>query len=169
MNALILLVVAATIGVTLYSALNRKTSPTVFAARKTLYEQASRLDEHSIDEFLKNSGLTENKDSAHMLLAILAGILKVEPEKLAHNYHMKYLLIAPLKSENKNEQDIIDPFSHELLEKITNLSEKKLWEQRWHDTPELPRDEDALADFVIKMTVSEFLQFFSPLMKPTTR
>lgn len=165
MNALILLVIVALISVVLFSSLNRKTVDRVSTARNRLRKQASALRPYSVSEFLKDAGLAEDDHRAHALLGVLAGMLEVEPDKLAHNYQMRDLLVISIDSDGQNQQQTIDPFSCELLEKVVALSDKRLWDQKWSDKPELPRIEEDLLDFITKMSVGEFLRFFSPLIK----
>ncbi|PZA14234.1 hypothetical protein DNK49_22965 [Azoarcus communis] len=78
---------------------------------------------------------------------------------------MRDLLVISIDSDGNNQSKTIDPFSSELLEKVVALSDKRLWDQKWRDNPELPRNEDDLLDLITKMSVGEFLRFFSPLIK----
>lgn len=165
MNALILLVIVAVISVGLFSSFNRKTVDKASTARNKLRKQAAALRSYSVSEFLKDAGLAEDDHRAHALLGALADMLEVEPDKLAHPYPMRDLLVISVDLDGQNQPQIIDPFSCQLLEKVVALSDKRLWDQKWNETPGLPRNEDDLMDLIAKMNVGEFLRFFSPLIK----
>lgn len=165
MNALILLVIVAVVSVVLFSSLNRKTVDKISTAKNGLRKQASALRPYSVSEFLQNAGIADDDHRAHALLRVLAGVLEVEPDKLAHDYPMRDLLVISIDSDGNNQSQAIDPFSCELLEKVVALSDKRLWDKKWSDQPELPRNEEDLLDLITKMSVGEFLRFFSPLIK----
>lgn len=165
MNALILLVIVAVISVVLFSSLNRKTVDKISTARNGLRKQASALPPYSVSVFLQDAGIADDDHRAHALLGVLAGMLEVEPGKLAHDYPMRDLLVISIDSDSNKQSQTIDPFSCELLEKVVALSDKRLWDKKWSDQPELPRNEEDLLDLITKMSVGEFLRFFSPLIK----
>lgn len=164
LNALIVLVVVAVLGTVLYWVLNRKTTRGVIDARRKLHERAQALELFSVGDFLNDCGLTgQHEQAARKLLSTLAEMLNVAPERVAHDYPLRDLLTIAADAVEPEATEYSDPFSYDLIERVASLSDKGQWEKRWRECPELPRNEDGLADFILGMTVGEFLQFFSPL------
>lgn len=166
MLALTVVVVIAVLAFVLSPRLNRKTTQKIIEARDGLRARASALPSYPVGTFLSNCGLLpENEPAARMLLSCLADLLNVAPEKLASDYPMGELFVFSTERAGQESTKGFEPLSYDLVERVASLSDKRLWERRWEDMPGLPRNEDALADFILQMSISEFLRFFAPLMK----
>jgi hypothetical protein len=165
MNAFILLIIVAVVIVSLYWVSNRKTFNRVNEAKQRIQKRILALEDRSIDLFLEQCSLVkEYEHGARILLSELADMLKVPPEKLARDLCIDELLVFTFDTGGEEDQQQVDPYSYELIERITSRTDKLIWERRWKDNPDLPRNEDGLAEFISRMTISEFLLFFSPLV-----
>jgi hypothetical protein len=166
MLALLTLILVALLGVFLFSALNKKSGATFTEARKELKKRASELESCSVEDFLDNCGLSsEDRSRAQTLFSFMGNMLNVPPEKIAQERVMSDLFILSYNEANQNSSVNIDPFSHDLIEGLAKLSNKSLWEQRWREMPELPGNEDEMADWIMKMKIREFIRFFTPLLE----
>lgn len=166
--ALLTLVLVGLAAVSLSSFVNRKGVRAANSARRLLELQANALPSHDIHGFLNECGLAgENVEAGHMLLQFLAGLLKVSPDKLADDYSLRQLYSSSKLVASGNGQPIssCEPFAYDLVDGIAKLSDKKLWERRWKDSPGLPCGEEEMADFIMQMTIPDVLRFFAPLMK----
>lgn len=166
MSAVAFLIFSSAIGIAIFWAKNRNKIYATSKARSELQKRALASESGSVEYFLKNTcTIQEHEFGARILLSELSDMLKVNPQKIAQNYTLNDLLVF-INTEERDKS--IDPFSYELVERVANQSDKELWEQRWRNTPGLPSNEDALVEFISKMTVCEFLRFFSPLIKKPT-
>jgi hypothetical protein len=163
MNLIVILLVFAVVGVIallLNKFLNRKPMQAMSAARQQLIDQAKSLPDESVDRFFEESGLSSaDRAAARSILEFLAKLLDVTPEKVARNQGMGKLFAIPQSGSE------LHPFATEIVEGLASLSDKQRWEQRWSETPDLPRNEDALVRFIMGMSVPQVLRFFAPLMK----
>ena len=148
------------------SLLNRKPTKAARDARRYLEHQAQMLPNNDMDVFLASCGLTE-KDvvAGRQLLHFLASLLRVSPDKLASDYPMRRLFSISNSNAVSAELKIDEPFSYDITEGISQLSDKKRWEEKWTLESNLPSNEEGLADFIMHMTVAELLRFFAPLVK----
>lgn len=66
-------------------------------------------------------------------------------------------------NQNPHSQ-YVEPFTYNLLYILEKLTDKNSWSQHWKANPDLPHNEEALADFVMEMSPAQLLRFFAPLV-----
>ena len=157
----LLVVGAGSVGFT--RLLNRQAIRSADEARKALEQHATSLPSNDVDAFLASCQLNgKEAEAGRRLLQLLAALLHVPMEKLVGNYQMRELFRV---LNGGGSHKAIEPLSYELVEGIAALSDKRRWQERWKERPDLPRNEDKLADLIMQMTIGELLKFFAPLVR----
>lgn len=142
-------------------------------ARAFIRERLAQLPpQHSLESFVLNCVPLEHWAKARFLLEEISKSLNVPIDSLTFDTKLRDVLRVSVSElgdiERRNEQphpQYVEPFTYDLLHVLERVSDKKSWEERWNAKPELPRNEEALADFVMEMTPAEFLSFFAPLVR----
>jgi hypothetical protein len=144
----------------------RKFKDHVTSARELLKQNAQSFETYSVEEYLTACQISDShKQTARKLLTYLAGILDVAPEKIAVERSMEELFsITEIDSETGDESRF-EPVTYQIYETVASWSDKQLWDQKWSELPKQPHNESEWADLIMSMTTSEFLRFFSPLIK----
>lgn len=62
--------------------------------------------------------------------------------------------------------EFIEPFTYDIVDHLLTIGEKSTWTQRWSDDANFPRDDDELGNFIMNMTLRQFVVFFLPLINP---
>lgn len=150
------------IALLLSKVLNRKPMQAMSAARQRLVDRAKSMPDGSVDGLLEECDLPPaDRPAARSILEFFANLLNVPAEKVARNQDMGKLF-ATQQPDSGSE---LHPFSTKIVDGLASLSDKQRWEQRWSETPDLPRNEDALVRFIMGMSVPQVVRFFAPLMK----
>lgn len=125
----------------------------------------------SPDSFVMNCVSVENRVNAKLLLEEISKSLQVPIDSLTFDAKLREVLRVSVSELGKTDltkgqpsSEYIEPFTYDLLYVLEKLSSKKSWEAQWKANPELPRSEEALADFVMEMKPAELLRFFAPLV-----
>jgi hypothetical protein len=135
-------------------------------AKKKLKQNALSCPSNSIDVFLGTCKISKkDEQAARLLLLSLSEILDVDPARIAKNLPLIDLFTVEDVNEKTGEIQRFSPFAYDLVEIVVSLSDKRLWEQKWIEHPKSPDTEDELADFILNMTIVEFLQSFAPVTR----
>ena len=123
----------------------------------------------SIEDVLQGIGICpSDMEKARRLIEIIPMSFDMEglvlPADLMLVDAMRVSL--PIPSKDVDEKWVVrEPFTWDLLENLYPITSKKLWEKNALLDAEFPTDESALADFVMEMTVGEFVVYFLKLME----
>lgn len=134
-------------------------------ARSHLVHKASLFSSSSVEDFIERSGVgASDYNSAILILDFLARLLCIPTERLTFDFAMRDIFVVV---DEKSRGCEVHPFSTDIIEGISRLSDKRLWND---NIPSNIIDDDSLIDFVMSMSLCEFIRFFSPLVKtPLTR
>lgn len=153
------------------SRLNRDRLSLQEKARAVIRERLVQLPpQHSLESFIANCVSVDDRAKARLLLEEISKSLQVPIDSLAFDARLREVLRVPVSELGKTDSprgqpspEYVEPFTYDLLHVLEKLSDKKSWEEQWKAKPELPRNEEALADFVMEMNPAELLRFFAPL------
>jgi hypothetical protein len=168
------LAVVAVCGTLLANHLNRSRHLESAAARETVIRNFKESSSgNSIEAVLSKIGVSDEElGRGRQVLAVLARTLGVPSAAPPPSTTLASIFRVATQSSTTappNGPSQIEPFAADLVANLLEIADKAAWERRLLADDTFPRDDDALSDLLMSMTVEQFVKEFVPLVRTNKR
>ncbi|MCU7931124.1 MAG: hypothetical protein KZQ90_10005 [Candidatus Thiodiazotropha sp. (ex Codakia rugifera)] len=144
----------------------RRTCALLSVAKKNIQQRAKLRTDTPIDDALLRCHLDEKfYPEAKKLLNYFASLIDVPVEKFSPEQQLRDVFTYKYKRKFRGDIESLEPFTIEIIENVSSMCEKELWEKQWRENPELPRNESDFGDFIMAMDIGSFIKYYAPIMK----
>lgn len=147
---------------------NRKYRRLSKIAKISLEKKIQKLERvDSIQSLVSSCGVSEIYEGRMIGVAkVLMNVLNFGDFIPSKNVVMKSLLQIDVWDKKKGGVEVksMEPYSYDLINSLMEIGDKNLWKEALKNNV-IPSSEDDLIEFIMGLTVGEFLKLFTPITR----